>query len=663
MQRILIANRGEIAVRVIKTARQMGYETVAVYSEPDRHALHVKEADYAVALGGQSAAESYLDVEKVLAACRDSGADAVHPGYGFLSEQAHFAQALAEEGITFIGPSIKAIEAMGSKMESKRLMEAAHVPCVPGYHGDDQSDERLEQEARTIGFPVMVKASAGGGGKGMRLVHEASQMKNALRAARSEALNAFGDSTLLLEKAIIGPRHIEIQVFGDTRGQVVHLFERDCSVQRRHQKVIEEAPGVGISEELRQRMGAAAVAAARAIDYVGAGTVEFLLLPDQETFYFLEMNTRLQVEHPVTEMITGVDLVEWQLLVAEGMSLPLEQGDITRSGHAIEVRLYAEDPYQNFLPQSGFLERWEPHQIEGIRVDSGVVSGQEISPFYDPMLAKIIAHGPRRDVALRRLLAALNQSVVLGTRTNLGFLRQCLLQSEFVQGAVNTGFIESVFGDNLTREGATSEMFALAALVRCEQGSEAVPAGLKGWSSTMSRVDVLKLEEVGTEVEHVREIEVHWSGDETRKVVVWHEDECEEFVFSITKDDTRWMVRGGANVLTWRPVVSSLYREGEKFWVMIAGGEQRCFEDVYESVQRGGAEQGGRIVAPMSGKVLDVMVREGEEVKRGDIVVVLEAMKMEHELVALVDGTVAGVYVERGAQVMQDVLLVEIEEG
>ena len=419
--KILIANRGEIACRIIRTAKALGYRTVAVYSDTDADALHGRQADEAVRIGPPPVQDSYLNVDALLAAAKLAGADAVHPGYGFLSENAAFAEACTQAGLVFIGPPAAAIAAMGNKARAKALMQAAGVPCVPGYDGPDQSDERFMMEGRHIGFPVMVKAAAGGGGRGMRLVASADDLANALARARSEATSAFGSDELILEHVVPEARHIEIQVFADQHGNVIHLGERDCSIQRRHQKVIEETPSPAVSTELRAKMGDAAVAAARAIGYVGAGTVEFLL--DQSgKFYFLEMNTRLQVEHPVTEAVTGLDLVAWQLQVAAGERLPLDQHEVRFSGHAIEARLYAEDPHKSFLPQTGTLIDWRPASGAGVRIDHALAPGQSVSPFYDPMLAKVIAHGATREEARRRLLAALEGTVALGLTTNRSFL-------------------------------------------------------------------------------------------------------------------------------------------------------------------------------------------------------------------------------------------------
>ncbi|WP_372868117.1 acetyl/propionyl/methylcrotonyl-CoA carboxylase subunit alpha, partial [Pseudomonas sp.] len=423
--KILIANRGEIACRVMRTAKDLGYRTVAVYSEADADSRHVQEADQALCIGPAQVNRSYLQIDAIIAAALKTGADAIHPGYGFLSENADFARACEAAGIVFIGPSVEAIHLMGSKRLSKLAMLEAGVPCIPGYEGAEQDDQTLSRAAGHIGFPLMIKASAGGGGRGMRLVHEACELLAQIRTARSEAQNAFGCGELILERAVIQPRHVEIQVFGDAHGNIVYLGERDCSVQRRHQKVVEEAPCPLMTPELRQAMGEAAVKAAASVDYVGAGTVEFLLDRSGE-FFFLEMNTRLQVEHPVTELVTGQDLVAWQIRVAAGQPLPLKQEDICLAGHAMEVRLYAEDTSRNFLPQTGQVLRWEPSLRDGIRIDHGLLEGQTISPVYDPMLAKVIAYGATRDEARRKLLRAVEDCVLLGVNGNQRFLANLL---------------------------------------------------------------------------------------------------------------------------------------------------------------------------------------------------------------------------------------------
>ncbi|MGE3784524.1 MAG: acetyl/propionyl/methylcrotonyl-CoA carboxylase subunit alpha, partial [Alphaproteobacteria bacterium] len=462
--KILIANRGEIACRVIRTARRIGIATVAVYSEADAGALHVAMADEARLIGPPPARESYLNIEAVIAAARDSGAEAVHPGYGFLSENAEFAEACTAAGIVFIGPPPAAIRAMGSKSAAKALMEAHGVPVVPGYHGTDQDERRLAAEAERIGFPVMIKASAGGGGRGMRVVADATEFARALDGARREAKGAFGDDTVLIERHLERPRHIEVQVFGDLHGNIVHLFERDCSIQRRHQKVVEEAPAPGLTPERRRDLGKAGIAAARAVGYVGAGTVEFITEEGGERFYFMEMNTRLQVEHPVTEAVTGIDLVEWQFRVAAGEFLPLRQDEIAVAGHAIEVRLYAENPARGFLPATGTLHRLHLPEGEAIRVDTGVRQGDTVTPFYDPMIAKIIARGEDRTAALARLRRALADTAVLGVTTNLGFLARVAADGEFAAGAVDTGFIDR-HRDVLLRVANRAPTLALAAAV------------------------------------------------------------------------------------------------------------------------------------------------------------------------------------------------------
>jgi 3-methylcrotonyl-CoA carboxylase alpha subunit len=439
--KILIANRGEIACRVIKTARRMGVRTVAVYSDADRTALHVSMADEAIYIGAAPARESYLDIEKIIAAAIKTGAQAIHPGYGFLSENAGFCRRCAAENLVFIGPPTSAIEAMGSKSAAKQIMEKAGVPLVPGYHGDDQNPEIIRAAANKMGYPVLLKATAGGGGKGMRQVWSAEEFDSALEAAKREAMNGFGDDTMLVEKYLTQPRHIEIQVFCDSHGNAVYLFERDCSIQRRHQKVVEEAPAPGMSETLRAEMGSAAVRAAQAIDYVGAGTVEFLLDVDG-SFYFMEMNTSLQVEHPVTEMITGLDLVEWQLRVAAGDFLPLKQNELKINGHAIEVRIYAEDPDNEFLPQTGTLHFLEtPEESAHVRIDTGVIEGDEVSVFYDPMIAKLIVWDSNRQQALRRLSTALKEYRLNGVTTNIDFLYTLTRHPAFCNADFDTGFI------------------------------------------------------------------------------------------------------------------------------------------------------------------------------------------------------------------------------
>ncbi|MGM0578253.1 MAG: acetyl-CoA carboxylase biotin carboxylase subunit [Myxococcota bacterium] len=479
MKRVLIANRGEIAVRIARSCRALGIETVAVHSEADAAAPHVLAADLAVGIGPPPAAESYLDVQRVLEAARETGADAIHPGYGFLSENADFARAVADAGLIWIGPSPESIEEMGSKIASRRAMEAAGVPVVPGMEvGDDTPDEIVAAAKSSIGFPVLVKASAGGGGKGMRAVHDPKDLPAALEGARREAASAFGDGTVYLEKLLVRPRHVEIQVFGDSHGHAVHLMERECSIQRRHQKILEETPSPALDEALRQQMGEAAVAAAQAVDYVGAGTVEFMLTPDGD-FYFLEMNTRLQVEHPITEEVLGVDLVAAQIAVARGEALPWRQEDLEPRGHAIEVRLYAEDPSKGFLPATGRLLRYRPPEGPGIRHDGGVAEGGEVGTYYDPMLAKLIARGATRREAIGRMREALSRWEIHGVVTNLGFLLQVLDHPTFEAGDTHTGFIDEEMADvDLgAPEPDEDALIAVALADRLRPGAAEAPVG------------------------------------------------------------------------------------------------------------------------------------------------------------------------------------------
>jgi geranyl-CoA carboxylase alpha subunit len=508
--KVLVANRGEIAWRVMRTAKAMGYRTVAVYSDADRNAPHVAFADEAVRIGPPPVGESYLNIQRILDAAKLSAADAVHPGYGFLSENEGFAAACEKSGLVFIGPPPAAIASMGNKAAAKRRMIEAGVPCVPGYQGSDQSDAGLEKEARKIGLPVMVKAAAGGGGRGMRLVRSDGELPDAVRSARTEAASAFGSGELILEKAVVDARHVEIQVFADGHGNVIHLGERDCSVQRRHQKVVEEAPSPAVNEDLRARMGAAAVAAARAIGYRGAGTVEFLLASDG-AFYFLEMNTRLQVEHPVTEMIAGLDLVEWQLRVARGEALPLTQEEVTLAGHAIEVRLYAEDAYAGFLPQTGRVDVWRPASGPGVRIDHGMKDGYAISSFYDPMIAKVIAHGATRDQARARLVKALLDTVVLGPTTNRHFLIRLLAHPEFAAGRATTSFLDK---HSFAPPPVSDHHWKLAAALLWQQSAERFPLSLRGWRNSNPEPTPIRLA----------------AGDQERTIEVTAEDAASDAV-------------------------------------------------------------------------------------------------------------------------------------
>jgi geranyl-CoA carboxylase alpha subunit len=645
-RKILIANRGEIARRIMRTARAMGYRTVAVYSEADRDMAYVGEADQAVPIGPAPATDSYLSLERILEAARRSGAEAIHPGYGFLAENAAFAEACAAADLVFIGPPAAAIRLMGNKAAAKRRMREAGVPCVPGYDGADQGNETLAAEAAAIGFPVMVKAAAGGGGKGMRRVGDAARLIDALRGARAEAEKAFGSGELILEKAIEGPRHIEIQIFADQHGNTVHLGERDCSIQRRHQKVIEEAPSPALDAALRAAMGDAAVAAARAIAYVGAGTIEFLLANDSK-FYFLEMNTRLQVEHAVTEMTTGIDLVEWQLRVAAGEVLPKRQEAIASHGHAIEARLYAEDPAADFLPQAGRLVTWEAPVGAGIRVDDGVASAVTISPHYDPMLAKIVAHGGTRDLARRRLIAALEDTVALGITTNRHFLIACLSHPAFAAGSVDTGFIERHLAGGV-RAVLDGSVVALAAVLFDHRSAERRDGIVPGWRSLRSLAApmLLKCGEMKFAVAIARERTRHWrisgnGGAQSIKIV------------AIVGGRVRFLCDGLAEAaqFAW---------DGDVLHLSF-GEVTAAFEDVLLAGSAAAASASGdAALAPMTGTVAAVRVRPGDPVRKGQCLVILEAMKMEHEILAPRDGTIAAVLVNPGEQVPTRKPLVEL---
>ncbi|GAB4129623.1 MAG: acetyl/propionyl/methylcrotonyl-CoA carboxylase subunit alpha [Rhodothalassiaceae bacterium] len=670
IRKILIANRGEIACRIMRTARAMGIATVAIHSDADADAFHVSLADEAVPIGPAPARESYLRTERILAAAKASGADAVHPGYGFLSENAEFAESCARAGLIFIGPPAQAIRKMGLKDEAKRLMTAAGVPVVPGWHGTEQDEAILLDHAREIGFPVLIKAVAGGGGKGMRRVDRESEFPDALKAAKREALNAFGNDHVLLEKFIEKPRHIELQIFADSHGNAVHLFERDCSLQRRHQKVVEEAPAPGMSESLRARMGEAAVSAAKAIGYRGAGTIEFIVdvangLQDAP-FYFMEMNTRLQVEHPVTEAITGEDLVAWQIRVAAGEPLPRRQEELAIAGHAIEVRLYAEDPARDFLPQTGRLALFRlPGDHAGIRIDTGVRAGDAISVHYDPMIAKIIAHGPDRATAIDRLEHALSATRIAGLSTNIAFLRRTIDHPAFRAGDLDTGFIARHIAELMPQAAELGVHHLLAAvaavLARREAGGQggALPASGDPWSPWRLRngfrLNLAQQERMvflaPSGAEHVliihrdgrgsigveldgRRYELTFRGRDADGELVIGLDGMRRKVTALAKDEEVTLIdREGALVLRRL----SLRAEPE--------------ED---------AEGPGVVTAPMPGRVLELSVAEGDAVTRDQPLLVLEAMKMEHVLRAPRDGIIAALPTMAGSQVEEGDILVRI---
>ena len=660
---ILIANRGEIACRVIRTAKKLGYRTVAVYSDADASAPHVQLADDAVRIGPGPVGESYLVPELILQAAASSGAESIHPGYGFLSENAAFAEAVESAGLVFIGPTREAIDVMGNKAESKRRMIEAGVPCVPGYEGHDQSDKTLLAEGLKIDLPLMVKAAAGGGGRGMRLVHDQADLANAIKLARAEAEGAFGSGELILEKAIIKPRHVEIQVFADTMGNTVHLGERDCSVQRRHQKVVEEAPCPVMTPELREKMGQSAIDAAKSVNYRGAGTVEFLL-DDSGFFYFLEMNTRLQVEHPVTELITGLDLVALQISVAQGEPLGLSQADITLEGHAIEVRLYTEDPSQDFLPASGPVDLWVPAPGVGVRIDDGISSGQAISPFYDPMVAKIIGYGPTRETARLRLIGALKETVLFGTPNNKDFLIQCLEKQSFIDGAASTAFIAEEFSEaDLAVAPVSFSDSAVAATLDLWlenkayfQHSLLVSCELKNW--TMASAMVSRKQYQFDETTHDLSISPVNSSVDTYQVTDATAEQSAVIQVVSIQANAAVVLLDGVKL-----VAQFMQRQRGQIYCSI-GGRGAFFKDlIILDGALAEAVGGGRVIAPMHGLLLEVMVKPGDEVSKGQTLAVLEAMKMHYEIQAEIDGTVAEVTAVAGKQVAADDVLIDINEN
>ena len=652
IRQLLVANRGEIARRIFRTCREMGIGTVAVYAQPDAHAPFVREADVAVALDGTTSGETYLDIYKVVAAAKRVGADAIHPGYGFLSENADFARAVIEAGLTWVGPRVEAIAAMGDKLAAKQRLGLAGVPMLPSVDCTGLSTDELAMHAREIGYPVLVKASRGGGGRGMRVVKDEAGLANAVTSAKREAKSAFGNDTVFLERYLEASRHVEVQVFGDKHGNVAHCFERECSIQRRHQKVIEEAPSPAVNDDLRRRMGEAAVAAAFAIGYDNAGTVEFLL-DETGTFYFLEMNTRLQVEHPVTEAITGLDLVREQIRVAEGHELSFRQEDLRISGHAIEARLYAEDPEKNFLPVSGRVVRFEPDADTPIRVDSGVESGSEVSIYFDPMLAKVIAHAPTREEAALRLAGALERLRIPGLTTNRDFLANTLHHPGFLAGDTTTAFIEN---HSPARRRATTQQelaFALlaAALHAAERrrSAQKVLATLpRGWRNNRST-----LERAGYEFRG----ETHTVGYAAER----------DGRLRCAVGETAHLVRAvelGVERVTLEVdgVARTCFitREGDRVWVQTSSGEigLRELPRFPEATQQTLA---GGYTAPMPGKVISVHTANGLAVKAGDLLVILEAMKMEHRITAAADGRVAELKVAEGGQVEAGQVLLVME--
>lgn len=643
LQRLLIANRGEIACRIMRTAKAMGIETVAIHSLADAQAMHVCLADYAINLGGNTPEESYLQIERIIAAAQSTGADAIHPGYGFLAENADFARAVDAAGLVFIGPPASAIEAMGSKSAAKSLMEQAGVPLVPGYHGEEQSLERFQQAAQEIGYPVLLKASAGGGGRGMQVVETPTELAEAFDSAKREASAAFGDERMLIEKYVLKPRHVEVQVFADTQGNCIYLAERDCSIQRRHQKVVEEAPAPGISAKLRQAMGEAAVRAAQAVGYVNAGTVEFLL-DSRGEFYFMEMNTRLQVEHPITELITHTDLVAWQIKVAQGQQLPLTQADVAVHGHAMEVRLYAEDPAKEFLPAAGTLTLYrEPQLTQGQRIDSGVRQGDDISPFYDPMIAKLIAWGETREEARLRLLNMLKQTYISGVKTNISFLQRIVAEPAFAQGQVHTGFIEDHKTTLFASAAPLSALFwQLAGAAWIHSSTPQAPpedphtpwATLKGWQNSSPPSAKLRFSHQGdthcVEINASTLASTHWQDD----TLTYHDEQQRYRLKAIRTAQ--------ALHLQW----------GETLYTLTLA----------DSMSQAQAQQtAGGLVAPMHGSIVKVAVTTGQAVAAGDLLVVVEAMKMEHSIRAVEAGVITALFCAQGDSVSEGTTLVEME--
>jgi len=671
-KKILIANRGEIACRVAATARRMGIQTVAVYSDADAGAKHVQACDEAVHVGGSAPKDSYLRWEQILQAAKDTGAQAVHPGYGFLSENEDFAKACAAAGLVFIGPPASAILAMGLKAESKRLMETAGVPLVPGYHGADQDPALLQREADRIGYPALIKASAGGGGKGMRVVEKSEDFAAALASCQREAINSFGSDAVLIEKYVQRPRHIEIQVFGDTQGNCVYLFERDCSVQRRHQKVLEEAPAPGMTEALRAQMGAAAVAAAKAVNYVGAGTVEFIVeqtaydQPESMKFFFMEMNTRLQVEHPVTEAITGLDLVEWQLRVASGEPLPLQQSEIRMTGHAIEARICAENPDNNFLPATGTLQVYRKPQASSferanmsdtgvaVRIDDGVREGDTISPFYDSMVAKLIVHGDTREQALARLDTALAQTHIVGLNTNVQFLRHVVRSASFATAKLDTALIQRESAV-LFKQDPVGLPAAAAAVIADMLQAETAAQGddpfsrRDGWQSHGITQRRFELEYEGQAVS--AQLRYERSGLLSLQV---GEAVAAPLQFNSPQGEGMWVQFNGARTH------SQVHAQGEVRHVFTPQGAVRI--SLLDPLAHAGeaAQEGGRLTAPMPGKVVSFAVKAGDKVKAGQALAVMEAMKMEHTIAAPQDGTVAELLYAPGDQVAEGAELLKL---
>jgi len=660
IQRLLIANRGEIAVRIMQSAQAMGIHCIALYSDADEHALHVKTADQSLYVGPSPAKDSYLKFDTIIELAKAHEVDAIHPGYGFLSENPHFAQAVLDANMIWIGPPVNAIKAMGSKSESKSIMEKAKVPLVPGYHGDNQDEAFLAEQVPNIGFPVLIKASAGGGGKGMRVVNKGDDILAAIQGAKREGLNSFGDDKLLMERYITQARHVEIQVFLDEHGNGVYLFERDCSIQRRHQKIIEEAPAPDFPTEHRQAMGEAALKAASAINYVGAGTVEFLYDPTQKDspFYFMEMNTRLQVEHPVTEMITGQDLVAWQIKVAQGEPLPLTQNDLTIHGHAMEVRVYAEDPDNDFLPTTGTLEKITPPTTkEGrVRLDTGVQEGDAISPYYDPMISKLIVWGENREQCLQQLKQALNEYRILGITTNLGYLRRLINIDDFKQGKVNTQFIPQ--HEQALQPFDTLPMrYVIAAacerIVNPVQSLQNPFAHLQGFRLNAKNQTHFQLVDKQDTVYDIKASVIGKDKHSIHFSISINEQILEVYAHS-EHQTIRFKLNG-----EWQ--TAHIIQHRQRYFIYDAQGEAEL--TLYQANFNQQQEQNGNLSAPMNGTIIDVLCEADSQVKAGDALIIMEAMKMEHTIKAPCDGSVKNVFFKQGDLVNEGAALIELDEA
>ena len=659
--KILIANRGEIACRVIRTCKRMGIRTVAVFSEADADAEHVKQADEAYLLGGPRPVDSYLKGDAIIAFALKSGAQAIHPGYGFLSENEKFARACEDAGVVFIGPTPEAIRKMGSKSAAKALMQTAKVPVVPGYHGDNQDPAFLAKQADIVGYPLLIKAVAGGGGKGMRLVEKSAEFIAQLEAARREAKNAFGNDDVLIERFVLGPHHIEFQVFGDTHGNYVHLFERECSIQRRHQKILEETPSPYLDENMRKKMGDAAVAAARAIAYRGAGTIEFIAGEDRE-FFFMEMNTRLQVEHPITEMITGEDLVEWQLRVAAGEPLPLRQKEIITGGHAIEVRICAENPANDFLPETGRMQIFASPTIlddDDVRLDTGVTSGDEISVYYDPMIAKLITWGADRDEAIRRMQGALAETEVVGVKTNIGFLQQLVRHQAFIDGETDTGFIQRHRAKLMPDEKHAPDEALIAAALR-ELAREEESAGNDVWDSKagwwLNRGASRRLEfhSPADEIAATVHVDTLAAGKGRQLRIVDRNFHVSQS--AVNGDQVRFTANGIAHSAT-------VLVADDQFAVLLAATRHRLrLVDPFQ-FEASDDINTGRLTAMMPGRVVKVMAAAGDKVKKGQALIIMEAMKMEHTIISPRDGVVERAAFAVGDMVPADAVLFAFEES